>query len=216
MTLADDWDLLANQTYVFCPRPVSGETSAYLIYTSGSTGKAKGVDISYQSLRNLCRWYLSAAEITSDCTLLQLIPFCFDSNIKNIFCPLMAGARLVMADNGPFDAKAVNRLIEEWKVDVVNCVPSVIYSLIEAAEPARYRSLHSLKIVALGGEATHMKRLLPWLLSPNCQCDLINMYGPTECTDISAAYRLNKQVFLSRWHAGSITDAELAAGLPIG
>jgi len=51
-------------------------------------------------------------------------------------------------------------------------------------------SLASLRYVFLGGEPISMTRVYPWLV--HCQAQLVNTYGPTECTDVCAAYQVDK------------------------
>lgn len=172
---------------------INPQHSAYLLYTSGSSGKPKGAQIANASLLNLCDWYIDFAQLSAKSSLLQPIPLSFDASIKNIFAPLMVGAKLVLPPNGPFDPKVVNQSISEHKVNVINCVPSVFYPLLEQAQKDNYQALQSLTLLALGGEAANLARLKPWLGSDNCQCTLANIYGPTECTDISVAYKLNNQ-----------------------
>ena len=170
---------------------INPQHSAYLLYTSGSSGKPKGVQIANSSLLNLCNWYLRFANITSESSVLQPIPLSFDASIKNVLAPLMVGAKLVLPPNGPFDPQVINAAICDHQVNVINCVPSVFYPLMEQAQKDDYQQLKSLSLLALGGEAANLARLKPWLESDNCQCTLANIYGPTECTDISVAYKLD-------------------------
>jgi acyl carrier protein len=44
--------------------------------------------------------------------------------------------------------------------------------------------------VIFGGESIKCGRLAKWFLREDCQAQLINNYGPTECTDISGFYRV--------------------------
>ncbi|MGF1681171.1 amino acid adenylation domain-containing protein [Photobacterium minamisatsumaniensis] len=168
----------------------ANEALAYVLYTSGSTGQPKGVKIAQQSLANLCQWYIEFAKLTPASRVLQLIPFSFDASIKNIIAPLMAGAQLTLAPSGRFDAFATCELIASEQITFFNCVPSVLYSLVQASENHHYRHLQSLKLVAMGAEVPDLNKLIPWLSQGDQQCDLANIYGPTECTDISSAFYL--------------------------
>lgn len=179
---------------------IDGAATAYRIYTSGSTGNPKGVDVAFDAFLNLCDWYLHFADFQPDTVVLQPIPLGFDASIKNIFAPLMAGGTLVLAPDGVFDATAFNQQIEQHKVSLINCVPSMFYALIETASAQEYLALSSLKMVALGGEATDLERLKPWLQSTHCNSKLANIYGPTECTDISVAWSVTAQQALQLEH----------------
>ena len=160
---------------------------AYLLYTSGSTGRPKGVQVAISSLLNLCTWYTAFAELSGESRVLQPIPLSFDASIKCIFAPLMAGARLLLPPPGPFDAAAYRDLIRDHEISAINCVPSMFYLILDADKRQGYRSLASLRVVALGGESTDLQPLEPWLRDRGRTCKLANIYGPTECTDISVA-----------------------------
>lgn len=166
---------------------------AYVLYTSGSSGQPKGAQISNSALLNLCCWYERFAAITDATCLLQPIPLSFDAAIKNIYTPLMAGAKLVLPANGPFDPIIYNNTISAHQVSVINCVPTLFYPILSVAAKNSYRSLSSLKMVALGGESADLGKFKPWLRSEDCHAVLANIYGPTECADISAASKFTPE-----------------------
>jgi hypothetical protein len=39
----------------------------------------------------------------------------------------------------------------------------------------------------VGGEATHVSRIRSWFESEHCRCGFLHAYGPTECSDVTAA-----------------------------
>jgi amino acid adenylation domain-containing protein len=166
---------------------------AYIIYTSGTTGMPKGVRIRNRSLVNLCCWYKETYHINESSKVLSMIPCGFDASIKNMITPLIAGGQTILAPAGYFDPKAILETIKDNKVTLINCVPSAIYPVVSLAEKAGYNSLSSLEYLLLGGEAMTFSYLEPWLGKDNCSCILGNIYGPTECTDISTAYSVSKQ-----------------------
>ena len=191
MELDGELSIIADESEQHETIAIDDSTTAYRIYTSGSTGKPKGVDVSFASLLNLCGWYINFADITQDAVLFQPIPLGFDAFIKNIFAPLMAGGTLILAPDRVFEATVFNRQIEQHKVTLINCVPSMFYALLDTCATQDFVALSSLKMVALGGEATDLERLRPWLESRNCHSKLANIYGPTECTDISVAWSVS-------------------------
>ena len=161
---------------------IDPQQRAYVLYTSGSSGQPKGVQIRQDSLHNLCHWYQEFAQLDAQCCVLQPIPLSFDASIKNILAPLMNGAKVVLPVAGPFDASVYQQTIIEHQVNVINCVPSMFYPILD-----EYRGLSSLKLLALGGEAADLPRFKTWLRESGSQCLLGNIYGPTECADISVA-----------------------------
>src|SRR6185369_9291862 len=70
---------------------------AYMIYTSGSTGRPKGVLISNLAICNHMHWMQSEFAFTETDRVLQKTPLSFDPSVWELFAPVMAGARLIMA-----------------------------------------------------------------------------------------------------------------------
>ncbi|MCP4664328.1 MAG: AMP-binding protein, partial [bacterium] len=77
-----------------------GDTAAYLLYTSGSTGEPKGVVISHHGIRNYLLWTQKVLPLTPADRVLQTTPFTFDVSVWEMWAPLVAGARLVLARPG--------------------------------------------------------------------------------------------------------------------
>ena len=164
----------------------------YVIFTSGSTGRPKGAGVYHQGFTNLVDWYTRSFEITEkDKTLVVSSPS-FDLTQKNFFGPLIRGGELHLTAGAEYDPGAINRIVAEQKITLINCTPSAFYPLVEQAEQKGYQELTSLREVFLGGEPILLPRVRHWLLSEACQSDIVNTYGPTECTDICAYYRLDR------------------------
>ena len=180
----DDSDVAAIAALTVEKHRPSGKNHAYVVYTSGSTGQPKGVMVRQESFLNLVLWYLHDYGFSSDDRCLLIGSIGFDMTQKNLFTPLLAGGTLVIPDEY-FDPGAIARLIAEQQVTVINCVPSAAYQLIESQ--TRWPALSSLRLLALGGEAIRLNPLRPWLRSEHCRARLLNMYGPSECTDIAIA-----------------------------
>jgi acyl-coenzyme A synthetase/AMP-(fatty) acid ligase/aryl carrier-like protein len=105
---------------------------------------------------------------------------------------LIAGGQLILAPNGYYDAAELLRIIERRKVTVINSAPSLFYTIVDAAKMDDFTSLASLQHLLLGGDPLVLSKLRPWLKSAHCHCTVANIYGPTECTDISAWYAIEK------------------------
>jgi amino acid adenylation domain-containing protein len=167
--------------------------NAYVLYTSGSTGKPKAAIIGNESLLNLCNWYIDTHQINDSSNVLLLIPFTFDASIKNIIAPLISGAKIVLAPSGPYNPYAINDVIKNHQVTHINCVPSSIYPVLDISKETEYKDLASVKYLALGGESMNISKLTYWW-DKNSQLNISNIYGPTECTDISTFYFLEKNI----------------------
>lgn len=173
------------------PSRMTSDAVAYVIYTSGSTGLPKGVQIEMRSLVNLCAWYARFCGIDAASNVLQIVPASFDASIKNFLTPLLHGGRVTLFEDGPLDPGALLRTIRDLEVTTINPgVPSAFYPVVELAAEDDYQSLQSVRCLALGGEPTDLARLRAWLSSPASRCTLANIYGPTECADISTCRAL--------------------------
>ncbi len=164
----------------------------YLIYTSGSTGKPKGVQVRNDSFYNLLQWYIDINELQEEDNFLLMSSPSFDLSQKNIFAPLLAGAKLTLIKKESFEYERITQLIDKDKVSILNTTPSIFYPLLEINQ-MQFVKLQSLKKVYLGGEVIHGKRLMKWMYSPQCHCKVYNTYGPTECTDIATCYELRPE-----------------------
>ncbi len=159
---------------------------AYIIYTSGSTGQPKGAGVKQQGVINLLAWYRQEFSMTASDKTLIISAIGFDLTQKNLFALLTVGGTVVLAEDGPYHADNIRQQIADNQISLLNCAPSMFYPLVETSTD--WQSLQSLRYVFLGGEAIVMDRLATWWQQSNSQ--LVNTYGPTECTDISAFYRV--------------------------
>ena len=164
----------------------------YAIFTSGSTGQPKAASVFRRSFANLLDWYVHELDLgADDCTLVISSPS-FDLTQKNFFAPLLTGGRVLLDDCRTYDISRISRLIREHRVTLVNCTPSAFYPLVDAAASEDYAALRSLRFAVLGGEPISIPRLRAWLEHPACQAEIVNTYGPTECTDICAFHRMHR------------------------
>jgi amino acid adenylation domain-containing protein len=149
---------------------------ACVLYTSGSTGRPKGVMLSHRGLVNRLLWAQETYRLTAADAVLLKAAFSFDFSIWEVFAPLLAGARLVVArPDGHQDAAYLARTIAGRGVTLVHFVPSMLAVFLreEGVEDCT-----SLRQVFSGGEALSpalRDRFFSRLTIP-----LDNQYGPTE------------------------------------
>ncbi|MDQ0858858.1 non-ribosomal peptide synthetase [Bacillus sp. V2I10] len=172
---------------------ISSESLMYVLYTSGSTGEPKGVMVKRNSFVNLLYWYTNEFDINEASNLLLIAPISFDTAHKNLFAPLIRGGRLHLFEPGMYDYNKMSDYIDLYKITTINCTPSGFYPLVDYNEESNYSRLTSLKHVFLGGESINCKKLKPLAESSNFNSEIVNTYGPTECTDIASFYRVSNQ-----------------------
>jgi amino acid adenylation domain-containing protein len=175
--------------------PASGVTPdnlAYVIYTSGSTGRPKGAGVFHRGFVTLLSWFVHEFAISAGDRGLLVSSFSFDLTQKNIFAPLITGGRLHLSARGYYDAAAIRREIHDCEITMLNCTPSAFYPLVNDADQHAHLQLASLRLLFLGGEPISLPNLSSWMSSPHFGAEIINTYGPTECTDVCAFHRLNR------------------------
>ena len=156
---------------------------AYIIYTSGSTGKPKGVQIPHRALCNFLHSMLRSPGLKRDDVLVAVTTLSFDIAGLELYLPLIAGARLVPASRETAaDGAALMGLLESSGATVMQATPATWRLLLAAG----WRGNRQLRVLC-GGEALS-RELAEQMLE--CCAQLWNLYGPTETTIWSTAYRV--------------------------
>ncbi|HEU4962559.1 MAG TPA: amino acid adenylation domain-containing protein [Bacilli bacterium] len=164
----------------------------YLLYTSGSTGKPKGVQVRANAFANLIDWFTSDQyEITDQDNILLIAPISFDLAQKNLYASLVKGGTLCLFTPGLYDYNLMLQTIKQQRITFVNCTPSAFQPLVDF-DP-EFKSLQTLRCVYFGGEPLNPAFLKPWARSGACNAQIVNAYGPTECTAVVTSYKLDPQ-----------------------
>ncbi|OPK55965.1 non-ribosomal peptide synthetase, partial [Ralstonia solanacearum] len=165
---------------------------AYVIYTSGSTGQPKGVMNAHRGVVNRLWWAQETYRLDADDRVLQKTPFGFDVSVWELFWPLLAGARLVMARPEGHKAPAyLAETIEQTGITTLHFVPSMLQLFLEQVEAGRCQGLRR---ILCSGEA------LPHASQQRClarfpQSELHNLYGPTEAAIDVTSWRCNAETY---------------------
>ena len=156
---------------------------AYVMYTSGSTGRPNGVQIPHRGVLQLVSAdYVSWERAT---TFLQMAPLSFDASTFEIWGPLLHGRRLAIF---PERVPTVAMLAAALEAETVDCLwlPSALFNVVIDERP---ECLAGVSQLIVGGEALSVPHVrLAQARLPSTQ--LINGYGPTECTTFACCYRI--------------------------
>ncbi len=165
------------------PERAGDDNLAYVIYTSGSTGRPKGVAIAHRSAVNMVRWTLALFSPEELGGSLAATSVGFDVSIFELFAPLAAGGRLILAR----DLTALPGLAEAAELALVTGVPSPIAEL--AGRPAGSGLPAGARAVNLGGEALRPDLVARLYAEPQVE-RVWNLYGPAENTTYSTCSRV--------------------------
>src|SRR5690554_5064426 len=189
---------------------ISGDDILYMIYTSGSTGLPKAAQVYQQSFANLLAWYIEEYQLSAKDKALIISAFGFDLTQKNLFALLCCGGTVVLPESDYYDVEHYRRTIWQQEISVLNCAPSAFYPMVELATDEQLNNLASLRLLLFGGESINLNNLQHWIQSPSFNASLVNMYGPTECTDIATAFSLTAEE-VQQWPS----DKAIPIGQPI-
>ncbi|OLR93037.1 non-ribosomal peptide synthetase [Actinokineospora bangkokensis] len=164
---------------------VVGADAAYAMYTSGSTGRPKGVVITHAGLRNRVLWAVEALGLGPGERVLQKTPAGFDASVWEFLAPLVCGAAVVMAPpEAHRDPAVLLGAVAEHGVTVLQLVPSVLRLVVAAPG---LEDCTALRVVCSAGEPLPTS-LCEGLLARK-HVEVVNTYGPTECSIDATAWR---------------------------
>ena len=164
---------------------------AYVIYTSGSTGRPKGVMNEHRGVVNRLWWAQQTYRLDASDRVLQKTPFGFDVSVWELFWPLLAGARLVMArPEGHKDPAYLAATIEQAGITTLHFVPSMLQLFLDQVEAGRCQGLR--RMLCSGEALPHALQQRSLARFPHSE--LHNLYGPTEAAIDVTAWRCNAEI----------------------
>jgi amino acid adenylation domain-containing protein len=160
--------------------PLSLAHPAYVIYTSGSTGRPKGVVVSHAGLASFSAAEVDRFDVRPGDRVLQFSSPSFDASVLELCMSLPAGAALVVP---PPETTLLGEVLADVLAEraVTHAlIPPV--ALATVPEEAARTGLPDFRTVIVGGDACTAELVARW--APGRR--MINAYGPTESTVVSA------------------------------
>ncbi|GAA3853802.1 hypothetical protein GCM10022243_19250 [Saccharothrix violaceirubra] len=171
------------------PDDFAGGNLAYVIYTSGTTGRPKGVAIEHRAIVSQLEWLRAEIGIDDTKTVLRKTPMSFDAAQWELLA-LACGSRIVVGAKDVYrDPSGLIETIITHDVTTLQCVPTLLQALVD---DDLFTQCTSLTQVFSGGEALS-KKLASRFLEVLPDCELVNLYGPTECTINASTQRVDAE-----------------------
>ena len=160
---------------------VTPDDLAYMIYTSGSTGKPKGAMLTHRGLMNFTVATAAQNELTPADRVASHRSFSFDAHIEDVFPVLASGASIqIMPEEIRKDLDAMAAFLRERQITGCGFTTSIAKLLLQGYDlPVRYMTAGGEALTHIGSDSTQ----------------IINEYGPTECTNDTCVYKLEKGRF---------------------
>ena len=161
------------------PAPMSDELPALILYTSGTTGAPKGVTLSHRNLLANAEAVVRYLQLGEADSVLSILGFYYAYGSSVLHTHLLAGARVVLAQNLLFP-HLLMKTTAERRVTGLSGVPSTFALLLERVKLGDY-DLSALRYLTQAGGpmspalAARLRAALP---GPR----LYVMYGQTEAT----------------------------------
>ena len=178
ITLDSEGRLLGPPSFEPIVAEVKPENLAYVIYTSGSTGRPKGVELTHGGLLNLVLWHQRAFGVSPSDRASHLAALSFDAAVWELW-PYLASGASVHLPNGV--ALGDPEAVRDWLVSRKISICFLPTPLAEHMMRLEWPKKSTLRLMLTGADTLHRypPQQLPF--------EVVNTYGPTECTVVATS-----------------------------
>ncbi|MFJ2980802.1 MULTISPECIES: non-ribosomal peptide synthetase [unclassified Pseudomonas] len=160
---------------------------AYVIYTSGSTGLPKGVMVEQRGMLNNQLSKVPYLALSEHDVIAQTASQSFDISVWQFLAAPLFGAKVEIVPNAiAHDPQGLLAHVQATGITVLESVPSLIQGMLAND----HQALDGLRWMLPTGEAMPPELAAQWLQRyPGI--GLVNAYGPAECSDDVAFFRVD-------------------------
>jgi amino acid adenylation domain-containing protein len=171
--------------------PTEQEDICAIFFTSGSTGRPKGILASLRGIEHFLQWEVGLLGLGGGIRVAQLASPAFDPFMREALVPLISGGTVCgpPLEDGQLDLGRLGEWLDERRVQLLHCVPSVLRALL-SQDPSADR-FRELRFVLLAGEVVQPTDVERWTGIFGDRIELYNLYGPTETTLTKFWYRID-------------------------
>lgn len=159
---------------------LSKEDIYYIIFTSGSTGIPKGVEITYKNVDSCIKWLKKITKIERG-VILNQASFSFDLSVADLYLSLITQSEhFILEKHVQSNFKLLFHNLKKSNANIAIMTPSFV-ELLLLDKSFNKELLPNLKTILFCGE-TLLSTTIKKLYSRFEKIEIINCYGPTECT----------------------------------
>lgn len=175
----------------------------YIIFTSGSTGTPKGVKATYENVDSCIRWLKEITKIENGVILNQAV-FSFDLSVADLYLSIINGSEhYIIENNIDMDFQKLYKELNKSNATLAVMTPSFA-DLLLVDKSFNRELMPDLNTILFCGEKLTVKTVEK-LYARFKDINIINSYGPTECTFAVTSIEISKDL---------IQKEELPVGKP--